>query len=152
MTSILDEHGQINKHTHKRNVCNHLNLWHAATILWIYLYSVSFVRIIRHKVKLTLFSALVPIVMHSIYIGQLVQSVAAPLVMHMHGYIRDLATVRNYQYTAVFLNPWTFAYCFRKQKQTNVVFLNRKLKFSYVCCTSQNPEVKITLQNVNMIY
>ena len=37
--------------------------------------------------------------MHSIYIRQLVWSVAAPLVMHMCGYIRGVSTVQDFLYT-----------------------------------------------------
>ena len=39
--------------------------------------------------------------MRSIYIWQLVWLVAAPLVMCMHGYIRGVATVWIYPYTAL---------------------------------------------------
>ena len=39
--------------------------------------------------------------MHSIYIWQLVWPVAAPLIMHMCGYIRGVATVWIYPYPAV---------------------------------------------------
>ena len=38
--------------------------------------------------------------MCSIYIWQLVQPVAAPLVMHMHGYTGGVATVRVLSYPA----------------------------------------------------
>ena len=59
--------------------------------------------------------------MHSIYTGQLVRSVAAPLVKHMHGHLRGVATVWNYAYPAqrivtqkdlMILN----GFCFRKEQ------------------------------------
>ena len=39
--------------------------------------------------------------MHSIYIQQLVQPVAASLVMHMHGYTGGVATVGVLPYPAI---------------------------------------------------
>ena len=51
--------------------------------------------------------------MCSIYIGQPARSVAAPLVMRMHGYIRGVASVRIYLYPA------------EVGAQMNFYFLNR---------------------------
>ena len=44
--------------------------------------------------------------MHSIYIQQLVQPVAAPLLMRMHGYTGGVATVRVLPYPAVHLEKF----------------------------------------------
>ena len=59
------------------------------------------VGIASHEVKLMFILSFVLIGMHSIYIWQLVWHVAAPLIMHMCGYIRGVATVWIYPYPAV---------------------------------------------------
>ena len=46
--------------------------------------------------------------MHSIYIWQLVRPVATPLIMHMCGYIRGVATVWIYPYPAVIFSQVSF--------------------------------------------
>ena len=64
-----------------------------------------FVRTVRRNVKLTLILCFGSN-RNAFYLYRATSAVcSSTLVMHMHGYIRDLATVRNYQYTAVFLNP-----------------------------------------------
>ena len=44
--------------------------------------------------------------MHSIYIRQLVQSVAAPLVMRMRAYTGGVTTVRFLPYPAISHSKW----------------------------------------------
>ena len=39
--------------------------------------------------------------MHSTYTGQLVMVSAAPLIMHMHGAQRGVASLRSYRYLAL---------------------------------------------------
>ena len=46
-------------------------------------------------------AALALIIVRFIYIGQLSWALAVPLFMYMHGYLNDVATVRNYPYPAL---------------------------------------------------